>query len=1453
MKIKKLSRIMASFAISASMLAEPVAGMPVVYAQEERQEMSGSDERDDAEKEGPAGDGETNIDEEGAAGDGEADIGEEGAAGDGDGETDIGEEGAAGDGEADIGEEGAAGDEEENTDEEGPAGDGETDIGEEGAAGDEEVNNGEESPDSDGRDNDNEEPPKAEENSDAEAEQPSDTDLDEQPDSATGDTEEELFSDMPAEYHLTSFQRELKADMTDMLNRLQENEEGGNFARGRVVTFADSPEEAEMIAEAYHAEIETFDMGVLTLRLGDGRTVKEAMRAAASQGNELPAVWPDYRRELYGEMSFEVEDDIPSVDTYAEVYDELYGERDPYLDPASERYQWFHTAIGSPYAWDAGYTGSTVTVGVIDSGVSPNPDLAANVVGNYDFCDGTSDALDCLEHGTHVAGIIAALANGVDGTGVAPDAKIYNARVFGDDVEKSGYDSTIMRAILYLISEEDNSTREVNTEAPKVDIINLSLGGSGDTAGFQAVIDKAHEKGVAVFAATGNDGDQAMMYPASYEHVVAVSATDKNNERAYFANYGSITDLSAPGVNIWATYADEKGNSGYASLQGTSMSCPVAVGQAAVILSGQADLPALQGKNGAQRVDALEAIMKENAVSVGNGMGKGITSLTKVFKLATAAAKPNAPSISIVDNSGDTGQAVQVTITAQAGMKLCYTTNGKNPVYKNGTAGTDTVFVDDDTVTFTIDGTQAAQGTVKAVAVNEAGVVSQTKSGKYKLSPYIRSITVTGPTRIEKGKSIRLTASVAPSYAEDKTLIWNLTDAKGEKVDTAKIKIDAKGKITTTVNADPGIYQVTVRARDNGGAEAVCEIEVIETGRALYSLAFEKTAGSTKQELWITNDVPIPTLDLAAQLIAKEKDAEGNFIQITADKLDRYVTWASSRPAVASVDDQGVVTAKSAGSATITVKAKDNGNKKATIKVTVKQGVTGITITTAGGKTDERLFTVAAGKSMTLKTLVNPTKPTNKKVKWSISPQTESVKISSTTGRITVARGTPSGTYTVTAEAADGKGAVALQDVKVFSGAIGRVTLSETKATLYAKRVSETITDTKTITATFTGADGATDFDPDAYTVTSSNESVVRAEVESAADGRVQITLTATGNKYGKVKVTVAAADGSNKKAVCNVTVSGGIKSVSLQDNVGRKAGSQTLFRTAGTAGKAPVSVALKAVITGADGVNTEAYDVESSNPALVSVSVDKTTDEVTLCAVGKSTGKAKITLKATDGSGRKASVNVTVINPPSGISIAPKAGKTRYVVPGKSVQLSAKLETEYGQIANNKVQWSVDNEAAGLGITVNSSGKILIPDWMDIFLENWQENRLKGPAFNFEVYATAGDGSGLQASYAICLRQPVTHLTLNVSEKEREKEVYILHTVRFTSDCTSPMSCTSSSLETASPSIVYTPYDPVKKTGGSGFIMFMATKPGNATFTVKALDSSEQVFISEWKFVERK
>ena len=414
MRIKKLSRIMGSFVLSAALLAEPVGSMPVIYAQEEQvaeqdntdssdsqQEIQDSNEQDDVDEE-------TLKTEENKDTEGELPT-----------DTDLDEQ---------PDENGEEVEKEEPDSSEGNVGE-ETDSLEEDT--EEEVGD---SDDIDGSLEDD-----AVEDTNEEDENASDRE-----DDSTAEEEsemeavDELFSDMPAGYQLTSLQREWKADMADAVDQLQDSDEGVDFASGRVVTFADSREEAEMIAEAYHAEIETFEMGVLTLKLGEGRTVKEAVKAAASQDNALPAVWPDYRRELYGEMSFEVEDDTPSVETYAEVFDELYGERDPYLDSASDRYQWFHTVIGSPYAWDAGYTGQSVTVGVIDSGVSPNPDLDANVSGRYDFCDGTPDALDCRQHGTHVAGIIAALANGTEGTGVAPDAKIFNAKVFGEDASKSG-------------------------------------------------------------------------------------------------------------------------------------------------------------------------------------------------------------------------------------------------------------------------------------------------------------------------------------------------------------------------------------------------------------------------------------------------------------------------------------------------------------------------------------------------------------------------------------------------------------------------------------------------------------------------------------------------------------------------------------------------------------------------------------------------------------------------------------------------------------------------------------------------------------------------------------------------------------------------------------------------------------------------------------------------------
>lgn len=1248
------------------------------------------------------------------------------------------------------------------------------------------------------------------------------------------------FSDMPADYRLTAFQRELKADMFSTLNRFKEDEEGEIFAADQVITFAKGIEEAELIAEAYQAEIVYFDMGVLTMKLGGRNTVKTALLAAADMDNNLPPVWPNYIRELYGETTPELEiteEEILSPETYEQALNELTGYNDPYLKFEDSCYQWFHTTIGSTYAWAAGYTGNGIRVGVIDSGVDANADLNANIFDKLDFCDGTAEVRDCAGHGTHVAGIIAAVAdNASGGAGVAPQAKIFNARVFGKTAAKSGYDATIIAAINYLIGEENNATNAaVSSDPARVDIINMSLGGPGMNGAFQAVLDKAYKKGVVVIAATGNDGGTLQMYPASYDHVISVAATDTNNERAYFSNYGASTDLSAPGVNIWATYVisnDSGDPAPYRSLNGTSMACPVAVGEAAVILSGKDALPSLKDaegndKTGEAKVDALESIMKDNTISAGSGMGRGITILPKVFHFSVAGEKPAAPDITILPD--DTKQSVTVTIQAQVGMTLCYTTNGKDPVYQNGEAGADTTLVSGNMTTLPIiDCSKSAKGTIKAIAINESGVVSPVKSVSYVLRPYVSAITVSGPARVEQGKSIQFTAAVEPSYAVNKKVTWEIQSSQGAAVDSAKIRIDQKGKLTIAKDAPMGGYTVLVRAQDEGKCEVRYSIEVVAAGSAIQSLAFDR---KMPKELWLTT-VTAPTLSLPDHLIAKEKRG-GESVQIDSSDLSGRVTWTSSKPAVAAVNNNGVVTAKAVGTTTITAKANDSSNKKVTVSITVKQAVTDITILT--DKESAITFktpAVAAGKSISLKADLRPVKPSNNKVNWSIAPDTaagntasaadmKNITINRTTGKITTKANVVPGSYVVTAEAADGKGAIKTRTINVVAGGIGQIKLNQTKATLYT--MGEGGPADVTITATITGMkDKKTGtvrgFDPNAYMITIGNESAVYivtaiTETENSVT-KVKIRLHSTGRMFGKTNITIASTDGSKKKATCVVTVKGSINKVQLQNNAGDKVSKLALFRN-GTDVKSPKTAEIYAVIEGSEGAGKEAYEVTSSNPSLVYVTTDKATGKITLTAGAKMTGKAKITLMATDGSKKKAVCTVTVNNPPSKINIAPKEGAAAYVVPGKSLQLKANLETEYGAVASRSVAWSLPENYKGSGISVNASGKLSVS-------RSYSEYK------TVPVTAAAKDGSGISATYYVTVVKATTYITITGYNESGG-----VTTITFSSDCQAPMSCSSSSPGVISPTISY------NRSTGIGTIKFVPLKQGTATITITAMDSS--------------
>ncbi|MGR6319532.1 S8 family serine peptidase [Micromonospora soli] len=276
-------------------------------------------------------------------------------------------------------------------------------------------------------------------------------------------------------------------------------------------------------------------------------------------------------------------------------------------DPLSAK-QWGLRQIHADQAWTTS-TGAGVVIAVVDTGVDlSHPDLSGKLVpgatfvdcgptscGNGDWRgpDGTADAGD--EHGTHVAGIAAAATgNGVGVAGVAPDAKIMPIKVLEAG---SGSFADIAAGIRYAA---DHGAK----------VVNLSLGAqpgsqaltlTGLEADVTAAIAYAQTKGVAVIAAAGNETAPLCDTPAWEAGALCVTATDRNEVKAWYSNLGVKTDLkavAAPGgaglVNcdddVWSSVPVGTGSAGcgqanYDAYAGTSMATPAVSGVAALLVA----------------------------------------------------------------------------------------------------------------------------------------------------------------------------------------------------------------------------------------------------------------------------------------------------------------------------------------------------------------------------------------------------------------------------------------------------------------------------------------------------------------------------------------------------------------------------------------------------------------------------------------------------------------------------------------------------------------------------------------------------------------------------------------------------------------------------------------------------------------------------------------------------
>jgi hypothetical protein len=254
---------------------------------------------------------------------------------------------------------------------------------------------------------------------------------------------------------------------------------------------------------------------------------------------------------------------------------------DPLLDQ-----QWGLTAIGAPSVWSV-TRGAGITVAVIDSGSGPHPDLDANLdAGRTMF--GSIDSVGVLDidnagHGSHVAGIIAAVANNaIGGSGVAPQSRILPIRVL--DAQGSGDSKDVSKAVRFAV---DSGTK----------VINLSLGGATESTSLTAAIQYAVDRNVLVVAAAGNGAaDSPPKWPAASDLALAVTAVDRNNSVTSFDQRGDYIDLAAPGASILSTASND-----YKIQSGTSMAAAFVTGAAALLFAAQPSITAAQVRDVLQR------------------------------------------------------------------------------------------------------------------------------------------------------------------------------------------------------------------------------------------------------------------------------------------------------------------------------------------------------------------------------------------------------------------------------------------------------------------------------------------------------------------------------------------------------------------------------------------------------------------------------------------------------------------------------------------------------------------------------------------------------------------------------------------------------------------------------------------------------------------------------------
>ncbi|MDV6378774.1 S8 family serine peptidase [Sporosarcina sp. GW1-11] len=454
----------------------------------------------------------------------------------------------------------------------------------------------------------------------------------------------------------------------------------------------------------------------------------------------------------------------------------------------------------------------SIVVAVIDSGIATkHEDLQGRIQpGGYNFHGDNTNVEDVNGHGTSVAGVLAATYSNNKGiTGIAGP---YNVKILPlkvSHITGTSYVSDTIRAIDYAIEN-------------KADVINLSLGSDESSTAENAAIQRAIQAGISVVASAGNEAEEGnpISYPASYENVISVGATDSQNRRSTFSNYNSYVSLVAPGTGIYTTGLSNS----YKSMNGTSFSSPIVAGAAGLIKSIQPDYTPKQ----------IKQLLENTAIDLGvpgrdSHFGAGLLNLERLNN-ALAASVVRVQRVELdrqkltldLDhkrNQSATNEEPTPNFAFDNAFMIVGETSLFLPRVESGAKLTSS-----NPQVATVD----ANGTVRAIAKGTATI-------RYASNTTTKEARIKVATKTNHPKSA-LFEKVLPVDAADQSVTWTSSNP-------AVAEVDEDGIIT---GKQAGYTVITVRTRD-GGLTASTAVNVIG-GQAPIEFVGDFPAMSVEQD-----------------------------------------------------------------------------------------------------------------------------------------------------------------------------------------------------------------------------------------------------------------------------------------------------------------------------------------------------------------------------------------------------------------------------------------------------------------------------------------------------------------------------------------------------------------------------------------------------------------------------